>query len=279
LATPQKEIKKELPTVVDIAYEQYKRDLPGYKTTRDIMSPNVVSITPDVSLDNAAQLMGEKHIGSLIITNYKTPVGIVTERDLLSKVLAFGLFLTDEKVSEIMSYPLSGVSVDATIKEVAQEMTRKKGRLAVYAAGTLVGVVTASDLIKSLPDVAETEAKIDDFMTKNVVTTEENTSVINTAKIMGLNRIGSVIITRQGEPFGIFTERDLLTNFLAKGRDLFFDVGPECSKPINVIPAGSSVHRTAASMALKHIRRLPVIKDEKIVGIITARDLVAAYAK
>jgi len=198
---------------------------------------------------------------------------------LLSKVLAFGLFLTDEKVCEIMSYPLSGVSVNATIKEVAQEMTRKKGRLAVYDAGTLVGIITASDLIKSLPDVAETEAKIDDFMTKNVVTTDENTSVINTAKIMGLNRIGSVIITRQGEPYGIFTERDLLTNFLAKSRDLFCEVGPECSAPLNVIPANSSVHRAAAAMALKHIRRLPVVENEKIVGIITARDLVAAYAK
>ncbi|MGD6935072.1 MAG: CBS domain-containing protein [Candidatus Bathyarchaeia archaeon] len=278
MATPQ-EAKIELPTVVDIAYEQYKRDLPNYKTTRDIMTPDVVTITPDVSLDNAARLMGEKHVGSLIVTSYKTPVGIITERDLLSKVLAFGLFLTDEKVNEIMSYPLAGVSVNATIKEAAQEMTRKKGRLAVFDAGNLVGIITASDLIKSLPDVEETEVKIDDFMTKKVVTTDENTSVINTAKIMGQKRIGSVIITRKDEPFGIFTERDLLTNFMAKGRALFTEVGPECSQPIIAVPTGTSVHRTAATMALKHIRRLPVIEEDKIVGIITARDLVGAYAK
>jgi CBS domain-containing protein len=279
LATPQEEFKIELPTVVDIAYEQYKRDLPKFKTTRDIMTPNVVTVTPEISLDSAAQLMGEKHIGSLIVTNYKTPVGIITERDLLSKVLAFGLFLTDEKVNEIMSYPLAGISVNATIKEAAQEMVHTKGRLAVFDAGKLAGIITASDLIKSLPDVEETEAKIDDFMTKKVVTADVNTSVINTAKIMGQNRIGSVIIAHKGEPFGIFTERDLLTSFLAKARPLFSDVGPECSQPLVVIPAGTSVHRTAAAMALKHIRRLPVVKDEKIVGIITARDLVEAYAK
>ena len=63
--------------------------------------------------------MGEKHIGSLIVEKYKTPVGIVTERDLLSKVLALGLFLKDEKVEDVMSYPLSGVSSTAQIKEVA----------------------------------------------------------------------------------------------------------------------------------------------------------------
>jgi CBS domain-containing protein len=279
LATPQKEFKIELPTVVDIAYEEYKRDLPPYPSTRGIMSPNVVTTSPETSLDNAARIMGENHIGSLIVTNYSTPVGIVTERDLLSKVLAFGLFLTDQKVKEIMSYPLAGVSVDATIKEVAQQMTRKKSRLAVFDAGTLVGIITASDLIKALPDVPETEVLIDDFMTKKVFTTDEYTSVLNVAKVMGQNRIGSVIITRKDEPIGIFTERDLLTNFLAKGIPLFNEVGPECSKPLVVIPVGSSVHRAAAAMALKHIRRLPVIKDERLVGIITARDLVAAYAK
>jgi CBS domain-containing protein len=279
LATPQSELKKELPIVVDIAYEEYKRDLPRYQLTRDIMSPNIVTTSPDVSLDSAARIMGEKHIGSLIVTNYSTPVGIVTERDLLSKVLAFGLFLTDEKVKEIMSYPLAGVSVNATIKEVAQQMTSKKGRLAVFDAGNLVGIITASDLIKSLPDVPETEAKIDDFMTKKVLTTDEDTTVINTAKMMGQHRVGSVLITRNGEPYGIFTERDLLTNFLAKGKALFCEVGSECSQPLVAIPAGTSVHRAAAAMALKHIRRLPVIKDEKIVGIITARDLVEAYAK
>ena len=178
-----------------------------------------------------------------------------------------------------MSYPLSGISLNAKIKEVAKLMTSKKGRLAVFDAGTLVGIITASDLIKSLPDIPETEVKVDDFMTKEVLTADEETCVINIAKIMGEHRVGSVIITRKGEPFGIFTERDLLTNFLAKGKALFTEVGPECSTPLSVIPAGTSVHRAAATMALKHIRRLPVIGDEKLVGIITARDLVEAYAK
>jgi CBS domain-containing protein len=243
------------------------------------MSADVVTVTPEASLDDAAQMMGEKHIGSLIVVKYRTPVGIVTERDLLSKVLALGLFLKDEKVEDVMSYPLSGVSLTAKIKEVAKLMISKKSRLAVFDAGSLIGIVTASDLIKSLPDVPETEVKVDDFMTKRVVKADEETSVFDIAKIMGKERIGSVIITRRGEPFGIFTERDLLTNFLAKGKALFSEVGPECSQPLTVISAGTSVHRAAATMALKHIRRLPIVRDEKLVGIITARDLVEAYAK
>jgi len=279
VATPQEEIKRKLPCIVDIAYEQYKRDLPLYRMAKELMSQDVITVTPEASLDDAARTMGEKHVGSLIVVKYKTPVAIVTERDLLSKVLAYGLFLKDEKVENLMSYPLAGVSESAKIKEVAKQMIAKKSRLAVFDAGTLVGIVTASDLIKSLPDVAETEIKVDEFMTKEVVYADQETSVLNIAKTMGSNRIGSVIITREKEPFGIFTERDLLTNFLAKGNALFADVGPECSQPLIAIPAGTSVHRAAATMALEHIRRLPVVKDEKIVGIITVRDLVEAYAK
>jgi CBS domain-containing protein len=279
LATTQEETRRKLPSVVDIAYEQYKRDLPRYRMAKELMIQNVVTITPGTSLDEAARTMGQKHIGSLIVENYKTPVGIVTERDLLSKVLALGLFLKDEKVEDVMSYPLVGVSSEAMIKDVASVMIEKKGRLAVFDAGKLVGIITASDLIKSLPDVPETEVDVDDFMTKNVITADEEISVINIAKMMGDHRIGSVIITHQGEPFGIFTERDLLTAFLATGREMFTEVGPECTSPLVTIPEGTSVHRAAATMALRHIRRLPIVKGDKLAGIITARDLVEAYAK
>jgi CBS domain-containing protein len=278
LATP-KETKRKFLSVVDKAYEQYVRDLPRYQIAKQLMSQNVVTTTPEASLEDAARIMGEKHIGSLIVMKYKTPVGIVTERDLLSKVIAYGLFLSDEKVEGTMSYPLAGVSPTVKIKEIAKLMISRKGRLAVFDAGTLVGIVTASDLVKSLPDVPETEVKVDDFMTKEVVTADEETPVISIAKIMGKQRIGSVIITREGEPFGIFTERDLLTHFLAKGKTLYTKVGPECSQSLTVIPAGTSVHRAAATMALKHIRRLPIVRDDKLAGITTARDLVEAYAK
>jgi CBS domain-containing protein len=279
LATPKEELKRKLPGVIDIAYEQYKRNLSRYRMAKELMSKNVVTINPETLLDDAAIIMGEKHIGSLIVMKYHTPVGIVTERDLLSKILALDRNLRDEKVENVMSYPLVGVSITATIKEAAQLMVNRKGRLAVFDAGMLVGIITASDLIKSLPEVPETEVKVDDFMTKDLVTADEKTPVISIAALMGRHRIGSVIITCEGEPFGIFTERDLLTTFLARGKALYEEVGKDCSSPLINIPSGTSVHKAAATMALKHIRRLPIVRDDKLVGIITARDLVEAYAK
>jgi CBS domain-containing protein len=278
MGTP-KNLKKEFPSIVDSAYAQYKRDLSRYKKVKEIMSQEVVTITPEALLDEAARIMGEKHIGSLIVMKYDTPVGIVTERDLLSKVLALGRDLREEKVEKVMSYPLVTICLTAKIKEAAQTMIKKKGRLAVFDCGKLVGIITASDLIRSLPDVPETEAKVDDFMTKEVVTADEKTPVDTIAKIMGEKRIGSVIITSKEKPFGIFTERDLLTTFLVKGKPLIAEVGKEASSPLITAPIGTSVHKAAVIMTLKHIRRLPITRRGKLVGIITARDLVEAYAK
>ncbi|KON29849.1 hypothetical protein AC480_02435 [miscellaneous Crenarchaeota group archaeon SMTZ1-55] len=116
-------------------------------------------------------------------------------------------------------------------------------------------------------------------MTKKVVSVDEDTTIMAVATIMGEKRIGSVIVNRDGEPFGIFTERDLLTSFLAEGKTLQSKVGESASSPLITIPAGTSVHQVAYIMATKHVRRLPVMKEKNMVGIITARDLVEAYTK
>ena len=90
-----------------------------------------------------------------------------------------------------------------------------------------------------------------------------------------------LIDTGEGKrtPFGIFTERDLLTNFLTRGRSLKTRVGVAASFPLITINLETSIHEAALTMALKRIKRLPVVKDGNIVGIVTARDLVEAYAK
>jgi CBS domain-containing protein len=116
-------------------------------------------------------------------------------------------------------------------------------------------------------------------MTKRIETADEKTPVATITKIKGEERIGSVIVTREGEPFGIFTERDLLTTFLVKSKSLIAEVGKEASSPLITAPVGTSVHQAAVTMAMKHIRRLPIVGNGRIVGIITARDLVEAYAR
>ena len=277
----------------ELVQTPHKQGTVQHQEVREIMR-NITTITPENTLYDAARIMGEKHIGSLIVIKYETPVGIITERDLLREVadeeiamekdwLAGGATIKEEKVEKIMTYPLITISKKSSIKEAAQTMIEKKiRRLAVHESGKVVGIITATDLIRCLPGVPEKMhmwSEVDYFMTKGTITADEETSVENIAKIMGKKSIGSVIIISQGKPIGIFTERDLLTKFLAKDRSLKIEVGKACSSPIITAPLGISVHDAAKIMTLKHIKRLPIAKNGKLVGMLSARDLIEAYAR
>jgi CBS domain-containing protein len=178
-----------------------------------------------------------------------------------------------------MSWPLVTISPDSPIKDAARIMMKRKGRLAVMEKEKLIGIVSASDFIRSLPDVPETVVKVEDYMTTEVVIVDEEKSVADIAVIMGRGGIGSVIVASGGKPKGIFTERDLLTTFLKEGKSLAVAVKEYASTPLIVAPAWISIYEAAYIMEDKHIRRLPLVEEEELVGIITARDLVEAYAK
>ncbi len=264
----------EFPSITDRAYKEYKR----HRKVADIMCQQVITTDDEATMAQAAQVMGEKRIGSLIVVKYGTPIGIVTERDLLSTVIAGGLRLEETPVKPVMSYPLIKICPTLEIREAARTMIRKKGRLAVFECGEMVGIVTASDLIREMPDAPESSLVADDYMTRKVITADEKETVTDIAMVMGKKRIGSVIVTRKGKPHGIFTERDLLSKFLAKGDTTDVAVGKAGSSPLVTAPAGISIHEAARIMASKHIRRLPLMKANQIGGIITARDLVEGYA-
>jgi len=273
--TAPKKSAMGFPSVIDRAYKEYKRHL----KVSDIMSRKVITTTPETTMIQAAKTMGKKHIGSLIVVKYKTPVAIVTERDLLTRVLACNLDLKKTLVGQVMSYPLIKICPPFEIREAARTMINKKGRLVVFVCGKLAGIITASDLIRAMPDAPETSLVVDDFMTKEIVSVDQDETVLTVAGIMGKNRIGSVIVTRDGKPEGIFTERDLLSTFMAHGKTFDTPVGAPFSVPLITAPAGTSIHEAAKIMAAQHVRRLPIMKKKKMVGIITARDLVEAYAK
>ena len=272
--TVRKKPAIEFPSVLDSAYKESKR----HRKVGDIMSRRVITTTPETSMMQAAKTMGEKHIGSLIVVKYKTPVAIVTERDLLSKVLSCSLDLKKTLVGQVMSYPLIRICPPFTIREAARTMINKRGRLVVFVCGKLAGIITASDLIRDMPEAPETSLIVDDFMTKDIISLDEDETVRAAAGIMGQERVGSVIVTSAGRPLGIFTERDLLSTFLVHSRSLDTPLGEACSGLLTTAPAGISIHEAATMMAAQHIRRLPIMKKKKMAGIITARDLVEAYA-
>jgi CBS domain-containing protein len=119
-------------------------------TVKDLMTKNVVTIDANKTVVEAAVLMSENDIGDLIVMDNNTPVGIITERDFVRRVLAEGKS-TESKVSEVMTRPLKVIDPDAPIKEAARRMVNKRiRRLPVIKDNKLVGIITAADFAKHL---------------------------------------------------------------------------------------------------------------------------------
>ncbi len=268
-------LKKVFPTALSETTKEKLRSL----HVQDIMSYPVKTIPNDATMDEAAKQMGRHHIGSLLVSVNDDPTGIVTERDLMSYVFALDKDPALVKVGRIMSTPLVTVNHDATIKAAAKRMISNKSRLVVMKKGTLVGIVTASDLIKGVPETFEIYAQPLRYGSKRVETADKSVSVAKIVKIMGEQRIGSVVITSDGKPMGIFTERDLLTMLMSRGKPLSTPVGEVTSMPLMVTDVDVNVFEAANIMTHYRIKRLPLVdENDELKGIITARDLVEAYS-
>lgn len=269
-------LREEFPSVIDLAYQEYLK----YKHVSDIMTKNVITVDGDATVYYAAKVMGELHIGSLVVEEEGRAVGVFTERDYLSRVLLQKADPRATLIKEVMSTSLAVTKPTATVKEAARTMIAEKSRLLlILEHGRPKGVVTASDLIRALPEAPEATLLVDEFMTKKVVAVPESMATYEAIEIMGERMIGSVLVERGGRPWGIFTERDLLSKIVSRDLPVSVPISNYASSPLITIPLGMSVHRAALTMAVKHIRRLPVESEGEVVGIITARDLVKAYAR
>jgi len=115
---------------------------------REIMTRPVITANANEDVLAAAKRMVSVNVGSLIVVSGEEPIGILTERDLVKKVIARAADPKSSKVGEVMSTPLIAISPDASIRDAAAQMV-KSGvkRLPVISNGRLVGIITDTDLV------------------------------------------------------------------------------------------------------------------------------------
>jgi CBS domain-containing protein len=115
------------------------------------MITNLVTISPNTSIYEAAKKMRDSKIGSIVVTKNSQVVGIVTERDLVRRVLAEYLDPRTITINNIMTPQVTSISPEEDIADAAHLM-RKNGirRLTVLQDGTLVGIITTNDLLRNM---------------------------------------------------------------------------------------------------------------------------------
>ena len=121
--------------------------------------------------------------------------------------------------------------------------------------------------------------KVKDVMTEKVITVEANKTVSEAAALMAENDVANLIVMDTNIPIGIVTERDFVRRVMAKNKPSKTKISEIMSTPLRVIDPDAPLKEAARRMVRKRIRRLPVIKDNKLVGIITTTDFARHLSK
>jgi CBS domain-containing protein len=116
----------------------------------ELMIKNVVTVHSDTLVEEAVKIMNTHEIGCLVVVENGKPVGIITERDLLKRVLEQDRPPKTVKIAEIMSKPLIYGNSQMELEEAARLMFRKKvKKLPIMKDGELVGLITLTDLART----------------------------------------------------------------------------------------------------------------------------------
>ncbi len=122
----------------------------------DIMSTKPITVDPTTPIKQVAEIMAKKNVGSIIVVESETPIGVVTERDIVTRVIAKGLDPEKTIVREVMSQPLITVTPDTDLSEAMRMMSKLKiRRLVVINDGKLVGMITETDILSVAPELID----------------------------------------------------------------------------------------------------------------------------
>ncbi|MBU0566463.1 CBS domain-containing protein [bacterium] len=246
------------------------------KPIREILTEDVISVSPKTPLLEAILIMDSKKISCLVVTEDRKPVGIFTERDV---VLAANRkdYFDSLKIEELMAKPVITAQSDVDIYEAYNLLAANRMRhlVIVDANGELAGVVTQFDIKNALELEYFVELKsTSKIMTKNVITVEKDCLVCEAVSKMAGHLISCLIVSEDEYPLGILTERDVVRLF-REGADIkALRVGQVMSHPVLSMSAGAPVYEAVGIMNKKGIRRLVVVdKDGKLSGLVTQSDI------
>jgi CBS domain-containing protein len=128
--------------------------LAGLLLVRDVMTKNPKVVRRDTTVQEIVATMTKFDISSIIVAQEERPVGIVTHKDIVSKVVLPRIPPDALKAIEVMSTPVVKITEDASIEEAAALMAKKRIKKIIVVSGNsdkLVGIITSTDIVRAQP--------------------------------------------------------------------------------------------------------------------------------
>jgi CBS domain-containing protein len=259
-------------------------------TVGDFMHRYLEVVPPETTIVEAAERMRGKSLGSLLVESTAAEgrlsrrSGIVTETDLIRKVLAKGIDPSLIMVDQIMTSPLLTITQDRPMLDASHLMEANHIRyLCVSNKDDIVGIISMRDLARHfvdseggpIRDLDNVYRPLSVLMHTTMETIAGERTVLEAAQIMAEKRIGSLLVIEAGEMVGIATETDVVRKVIAARLPASSTrVGAVMNDPLIQVDINRTVRDASRLMAEERIRHLAVTEDHKVVGLLSVRDLV-----
>ncbi len=127
----------------------------GIVLVRDVMTKDVKVVRPDTSMKEVVATMNKFNIGSIVVVQGERPVGIITERDILRRIVEPCIAPETLTARQVMTSPVVSIDENTSIDEAARLMARKgiKRLLVMRNNDQLVGILTFTDIVTKVPEM------------------------------------------------------------------------------------------------------------------------------
>lgn len=259
-------------------------------TIREFMHRYLEVVPPETTILEAAERMKEKSLGSLLVEStgaggcVSCSSGIVTETDLVRKVLAKEIDPARTIVSQVMTSPLLTIAADCSMLDASHLMNSNNIRyLCVSEQDEIVGIISMRDLARYFVDSAggpihdldNIYQPLSVLMHRTMGTIASERTMLEAAQMITAKRIGSLLVIEAEEMVGIVTETNMVRKGIAPHLSASStSVGSIMNYPLIQIDINRTIRDASRLMAEERIRHLPVTENNTVVGILSLRDLV-----
>ena len=243
---------------------------------KSILTTDVVTCGTEEALGDVLRAMERNRISCVVVVDEeRRPCGIFTERDAAALLAAEGLSpanpIGDVMSRPVVTFPLSFDSRDAYQLMLANDVHHL---VAVDAEGRVAGVISEADFLADLGDEYLVEPKtVGAAMTKAVNTLDGGASLQDALLLMQKRNSDHVVVTEAKVAVGMVTDRDVV-RFAADGQSLQTPLADLIARSVHVISPDQTLQQAAKRMAEFGVRRLLVIEQDSMLGVLTRHDIV-----
>lgn len=272
----------------------------------ELMTPQPVAVAPSDSLEQARFLLERYPFRHLPVVDLTELVGMVSDRDLLLARSLPGARRRPDgarapvRVHELMTTPVRTIEPSARARTAVRCLLEERiGALPVVTPpGRLVGIVTTSDFLRALQRCAcwpasepAGTATAGDCMSAPVLSTGPEDDLDDAATLLLESSVRHLPVLREGVLVGMLSDRDVRRGLARLARkDLAHQasgnravprarVADVMSEPCLTVTPETELHALVHTLLEARISALPVVAGDRLVGIVTATDLLVRYAE